>query len=153
MESAHFKLLLGNLDETKKDMDKCEVVMQELDSTDLGVSASFYRVCGDYYKVRRDFFSFDSLAFKVNSLTVTSTLVPMQAKAEYASYYKNSLLYLSCINIEKDLNNDQRISRAHDLGLSALLGKIYNFGELVRLFFFRPTFAAKIVDGNFFFLS
>ena len=60
------------------------------------------------------------------------TLLIPQAKAEYADYYKNSLLYLACINVDKDLSADERVERAHDLGLSALLGKIYNFGELVR---------------------
>lgn len=56
-----------------------------------------------------------------------------QAKAEYANYYKNSLLYLACVNVATDLTVEERVQRAHDLGLSALLGNIYNFGELVSL--------------------
>lgn len=60
----------------------------------------------------------------------------LQAKAEFADYYKNSLLYLACINLDKDLTPEERTSRAHDLGISALLGTIYNFGELVSLFVF-----------------
>lgn len=57
----------------------------------------------------------------------------MQAKAEYAPYYKNSLLYLACVDSEKDMSSEERLLRAHDLGISALLGDtIYNFGELVR---------------------
>ncbi|KAM0752324.1 PCI-domain-containing protein [Meredithblackwellia eburnea MCA 4105] len=103
MESAHFKLLLGDNEGTKEAMDKCEKVLDQLDSVDLVVHASFYRVSGDYYK----------------------------AKAEYADYYKSSLLYLACVNIDKDLQSQERVQRAHDLGLSALLGKIYNFGELL----------------------
>lgn len=55
----------------------------------------------------------------------------VQAKAEFADYYKNSLLYLACVNVDKDLSAIERVQRARDLGLSALLGKIYNFGELV----------------------
>jgi 26S proteasome regulatory subunit N9 len=56
----------------------------------------------------------------------------MQAKAEYAAYYRNSLLYLACVDIEKDMSAEERLGRAHDLGLSAFLGDtIYNFGELV----------------------
>lgn len=55
----------------------------------------------------------------------------MQAKAEFADYYKNSLLYLACVNVDKDLTAIERVQRARDLGLSALLGTIYNFGELV----------------------
>ena len=61
--------------------------------------------------------------------SLTSSL-HRQAKAEYADYYKSSLLYLACVNVETDLLPADRIQRAHDLGLSALLGKIYNFGEL-----------------------
>ncbi|KAK4704781.1 26S proteasome regulatory subunit N9, partial [Phenoliferia sp. Uapishka_3] len=103
MESAHFKLLLGNNEGTKEAMDKCEKILDSLDSVDLAVHASFYRVSGDYFK----------------------------AKAEYADYYKSSLLYLACVNVEMDLLPGDRIQRAHDLGLAALLGKIYNFGELL----------------------
>lgn len=48
-------------------------------------------------------------------------------------YYKNSLLYLACVDPEKDLTPLDRLTRAHDLGVSAMLGEtIYNFGELVR---------------------
>jgi len=55
-----------------------------------------------------------------------------QSKAEYAPYYKHSLLYLACVDVEKDMSPEERLSRAHDLGISALLGDtIYNFGELV----------------------
>ena len=55
-------------------------------------------------------------------------------KGEYAPYYKHSLLYLACVDIEKDLSGKQRFDRAKDLSLSALLAdSIYNFGELVRL--------------------
>ena len=58
---------------------------------------------------------------------------PAQAKAEFADYYRNSLRYLACVDIEKDLTAAERIERAHDLGIAALLGQsIYNFGELVR---------------------
>ncbi|GAA5903074.1 proteasome regulatory particle lid subunit RPN9 [Sporobolomyces salmoneus] len=103
MERAHFKLLLGEAEETKEAMDRCEKVLNGLDSVELGVHASFYRVSGDYWK----------------------------AKAEFADYYKNSLLYLACINLDKDLTQEERTSRAHDLGISALLGTIYNFGELL----------------------
>lgn len=52
MESAYFKLLLGDNEGTKSAMDECEKVLDGLDSVDLTVHASFYRVSGDYYKVR-----------------------------------------------------------------------------------------------------
>jgi len=68
------------------------------------VHAAYYSVSADYYK----------------------------ARAEYVPYYKNSLLYLACVNPEEDLSVEERATRAHDLGVSALLGEtIYNFGELL----------------------
>ncbi|GAA6024041.1 hypothetical protein JCM10207_004499 [Rhodosporidiobolus poonsookiae] len=103
MERAHFKLLLGEADETKEAMEKCEKALEQLDAVDLAVHASFYRVSGDYWK----------------------------AKAEFADYYRNSLLYLACIDPSRDLSAAERQARAHDLGISALLGSIYNFGELL----------------------
>jgi 26S proteasome regulatory subunit N9 len=37
------------------------------------------------------------------------------------------------VDIEKDLNQEQRIQRAHDLCISGFMAdSIYNFGELVR---------------------
>jgi 26S proteasome regulatory subunit N9 len=52
-----------------------------------------------------------------------------KAKANYAQYYKSALLYLACVDVEQ-LND--RVERAYDLSISALLGDmIYNFGELV----------------------
>lgn len=37
------------------------------------------------------------------------------------------------MDIEKDLNQEQRIQRAHDLCISGFMAdSIYNFGELVR---------------------
>jgi len=57
-----------------------------------------------------------------------------QAKADYAPYYRNSLLYLACVDLERDMSRDERLLRAHDLALSAFLAEtIYNFGELVCL--------------------
>jgi hypothetical protein len=42
------------------------------------------------------------------------------------------LLYLACVELEKDMSQDERLLRAHDLALSAFLAEtIYNFGELV----------------------
>ncbi|KDE06781.1 26S proteasome regulatory subunit N9 [Microbotryum lychnidis-dioicae p1A1 Lamole] len=103
MEAAYFKLLLGDNEGTKSAIDTCAKVLDAMDSVDLVVHASYYRVAGDYYK----------------------------AKAEYADYYKNSLLYLACVTVDKDLTLPERVQRAHDLAISALLGKIYNFGELL----------------------
>lgn len=160
MERAHFKLLLGEADETKEAMDKCEKILDMLDSVDLAVHASFYRVSGDYWKVSLTiFFSNPSswssrTEFPLRLSTRHSHFdhtdaddvlcaILLQAKAEFADYYKNSLLYLACINLEKDLTAEERTSRAHDLGISALLGTIYNFGELVRLSFLYSYFEER----------
>lgn len=55
-----------------------------------------------------------------------------QYKADYVAFYRSSLLFLACIDVETDLSAAERLSRAHDLAVAALLGEtIYNFGELV----------------------
>ena len=59
-------------------------------------------------------------------------LTQAQAKAEYAPYYRNSLLFLACVDPATDMSIEECLTRAHDLGISAFLGDtIYNFGELV----------------------
>lgn len=46
-------------------------------------------------------------------------------------YYRTSLLYLSCIDID-DVPSTEKKARAYDLGISALDSEqIYNFGELL----------------------
>jgi 26S proteasome regulatory subunit N9 len=101
---AHAKLLYGDLEGTKVDMDSAWKVLDALDSVENVVNAAYYDLAADYYK----------------------------AKAEYAPYYSKSLLYLACVDIEKDLTAEERLSRAHDLSISAFLGEtIYNFGELL----------------------
>lgn len=57
----------------------------------------------------------------------------LQGKSEYAPYYRNSLLYLACVDLTTDMSIEERLVRAHDLAISAFLADtIYNFGELVR---------------------
>ncbi|KAH9916410.1 uncharacterized protein BXZ73DRAFT_105848 [Epithele typhae] len=101
---AHAKLLYGDHEGTKNDIDAAWKILDELSGVDPSVNAAYYGVAADYYK----------------------------SKAEYAPYYKNSLLYLACIDLAKDLTPEERVLRAHDLGLAAFLGDtIYNFGELL----------------------
>ncbi|CAG8473224.1 3011_t:CDS:2, partial [Scutellospora calospora] len=102
-ETAYIKLRLFDLEGTKAAMDECEKILDTFDSVETIIHASFYRVCADFYK----------------------------AKAEYAQYYKNALLYLACIQLE-ELTLEEKAERAYDLAISALLGDtIYNFGELL----------------------
>ncbi|RDB18179.1 putative 26S proteasome regulatory subunit rpn9 [Hypsizygus marmoreus] len=101
---AHAKLIYGDLEGTKTDMDAAWKTLDTLEGVDTGVNAAYYGVAADYYK----------------------------ARAEYAPYYRNSLLYLACVDTEKDMTAEERLVRAHDLGISAFLGDtIYNFGELL----------------------
>ncbi|CDO68085.1 hypothetical protein BN946_scf184788.g16 [Trametes cinnabarina] len=114
---AHAKLLYGDHEGTKNDIDAAWKVLDELSSVDPSVNAAYYGVAADYYK----------------------------SKAEYAPYYKNSLLYLACIDPAKDLTAEERLLRAHDLGIAAFLGDtIYNFGELPILQENYPFLRQKI---------
>ncbi|KAF8259091.1 hypothetical protein EI94DRAFT_1774019 [Lactarius quietus] len=88
----------------KTDIDAAWKILDNLDGVENSVNGAYYRVAADYYK----------------------------AKAEYAPYYRDSLLYLACVDLEKDMSQDERLLRAHDLALSAFLAEtIYNFGELL----------------------
>ncbi|KAF9514396.1 hypothetical protein BS47DRAFT_1343163 [Hydnum rufescens UP504] len=101
---AHAKLLFGDTEGTRVDMEESAKILDELDGVEPSVHAAYYGVAADYYK----------------------------AKADYVPYYKNSLLYLACVDPVADLSPEERLVRAHDLGVSALLGEtIYNFGELL----------------------
>lgn len=85
-------------------MDAAWAILDPMDGVDTRVSASYYFLASSYAK----------------------------ATAAYASYYRNSFLYLACLSdIQKDMTTEERVLRAHDLGLAAFLGEIYNFGELL----------------------
>lgn len=100
---ANVKLDLGRLDDAQKDLEKAEKKLDVFDSVETVVHATFYKVNADYYYLKQDF----------------------------ASYYRNALLYLACIDI-KSLDDAERRKRAYDLATSALVStSIYNFGELL----------------------
>ncbi|TEY85123.1 hypothetical protein BOTCAL_0017g00370 [Botryotinia calthae] len=100
---ATVKLELQDQDGARKDLDKSEKILDGFDSVETIVHAAFYRVNAEYY----------------------------QSKLEFASYYKNALLYLACIDLN-DLTPSERKSRAYDLSIAALVSDtIYNFGELL----------------------
>ncbi|TFK62089.1 hypothetical protein BDN72DRAFT_964777 [Pluteus cervinus] len=101
---ARAKLLFGDLEGTKSDLDAALKVLDTLEGVEGGVNAAYYGVAADYYK----------------------------AKAEYTPYYRNSLLYLACVDLATDLSVEERLIRAHSLAISAFLSdSIYNFGELL----------------------
>ncbi|KAI9643310.1 26S proteasome regulatory subunit [Ciborinia camelliae] len=100
---ATVKLELQDQDGARKDLDKSERILDGFDSVETIVHAAFYRVNGEYY----------------------------QSKLEFASYYRNALLYLACIDLN-DLTPSERKNRAYDLSIAALVSDtIYNFGELL----------------------
>lgn len=108
------KLNLQNLDGARKDLDTAEKILDGFDSVETKVHASFYQTNATYYQTKQDF----------------------------ASYYRNALLYLACIDLGS-LSAEERKSRACDLGIAALVSdSIYNFGELLQ----HPILAALTGD-------
>ncbi|CAG7992551.1 unnamed protein product [Penicillium salamii] len=100
---ANVKLSLKDLEGAQKDLATCQRVLDTFDSVETVVHASFYRVNADYH----------------------------HSKQEFASFYKNALLYLACIDLE-ELPGSERASRAYNLSVAALVSDtIYNFGELL----------------------
>jgi 26S proteasome regulatory subunit N9 len=106
---ARAKLVYGDAEGTRSDLEATRKILDESlagapSGVNAQVNAAYWGVSADYHK----------------------------AKADYAPYYRNSLLYLACIDLTKDLTQEERVARAHDLALAALLGdSIYNFGELL----------------------
>ncbi|KAM5443352.1 26S proteasome regulatory subunit [Microsporum ferrugineum] len=100
---ASVKLRLKDFEGARKDLDASQAVLDMFDSVENVVHAAFYKVNADYY----------------------------HAKLEFASYYKNALLYLACIDLQS-LAPEHRVARAYDLSVAALVSDtIYNFGELL----------------------
>ena len=100
---ASVHLRLDQPSEARQDLDSCEAVLDTFDSVETSVHAAFYRVSADYY----------------------------QSQQEFANYYRTTLLYLACVELE-DLEEQDRGRIAHDLSIAALVSDtIYNFGELL----------------------
>ncbi|KAJ1825841.1 26S proteasome regulatory subunit, partial [Coemansia sp. RSA 2703] len=55
LESAHFRLLLNDLDSTRDTLEKCQKMIESFSNVDSVIHASFYRVCADYYKAKAAF--------------------------------------------------------------------------------------------------
>jgi 26S proteasome regulatory subunit N9 len=51
---AHAKLLFGDLEGSKTDIDAAWKILDNLDGVDNSVNGAYYRVAADYYKVRLD---------------------------------------------------------------------------------------------------
>lgn len=100
---ASVRLRLSQTDTARADLDKCESILDTFDSVEVVVHASFYRVRADYY----------------------------QSQNEFANYYRTTLLYLACVELE-DLELGERQRIAYEISVAALVSdEIYNFGELL----------------------
>jgi len=102
--AAKVKLQLRDAEAARKDLDNAEKILDTFDSVETKVHAAFYETNATYY----------------------------QAQTDFASFYKNALLYLACIDLST-LSPEERKARAYDLGIAALVSdSIYNFGELLQ---------------------
>lgn len=100
---AELKVILGNIEEASKDLDKLESQLDSLNSTDSSVYASFY---------------------KAKSLLLKN-------KGYIVDFYKTGLQYLAYAQMET-VDKEERAALAFDLSLAALVGdEVYNFGDLV----------------------
>ncbi|EME39845.1 hypothetical protein DOTSEDRAFT_74671 [Dothistroma septosporum NZE10] len=100
---ANTRLNLTRTAEVRKDLDKCEAILDTFDSVETEVHANFYRTSALYYQSQHDF----------------------------AKYYRTALLYLACVEL-KDQPESERHRIAYDLSIAALVSEnIYNFGELL----------------------
>ncbi|KAJ9658581.1 26S proteasome regulatory subunit [Neophaeococcomyces mojaviensis] len=102
-ELAGVYLRLDEEDKAREQLDTAQTTLDKFDFVENIVHASFYRVNAEYY----------------------------QSKSDFTSYYRNSLLYLACVN-ESELSAKEKQQRAYNLALAALVSdQIYNFGELL----------------------
>lgn len=94
---------MGEAQKARARLDQAQKTLDNFDFVESVVHASFYRVNADYF----------------------------QAKGDYTSYYRNSLLYLACVQ-DGDLSKEESQKRAYNLSIAALVSDtIYNFGELL----------------------
>lgn len=102
-ELAGVYLRLDEEDKAREQLDTAQTTLDKFDFVENVVHASFYKVNAEYY----------------------------QSKSDFTSYYRNSLLYLACVQ-ESELSSKERQQRAYNLALAALVSdQIYNFGELL----------------------
>uniref|UniRef100_A0A0D9RFK8 26S proteasome non-ATPase regulatory subunit 13 n=1 Tax=Chlorocebus sabaeus TaxID=60711 RepID=A0A0D9RFK8_CHLSB len=96
------KLNIGDLQVTKETIEDVEEMLNNLPGV-TSVHSRFYDLSSKYY----------------------------QTVGNHASYYKDALRFLGCVDI-KDLPVSEQQERAFTLGLAGLLGEgVFNFGELL----------------------
>lgn len=100
---ASVSLLLKDLDSAHTALLACESTLDQFDSVDPIVHASFYKTFAAYHSSKHD----------------------------YASFYRTTLLYLACIDLSS-LSEPERRKIAYNLSIAALVSdQIYNFGEFL----------------------
>jgi 26S proteasome regulatory subunit N9 len=103
VEIARVKLVLEDYKGARELLDKAQKTLDNVDRVEPVINAAFYDVNSEYYKL----------------------------KADFTTFYKNALLFLACIDLDRVPIYKQQ-QRAYDLAIAALLGdEIYNFGELL----------------------
>jgi len=100
---AQTYMTMKDLSAARKILEECETILDGFDAVETVVHAHFYRENANYYQATRD----------------------------YAAYYKNTLLYLACME-SSELSTEEAQDRAYNLSVAALVSdSIYNFGELL----------------------
>lgn len=103
IEIARVKLALEDFKGARELLDTSRKALDSLYRVEPVINAAFYDVNSEYYKL----------------------------KADFTTFYKNALLFLACIDLDK-IPMEKQQQRAYDLAIAALLGDdIYNFGELL----------------------
>lgn len=99
----------GRVAEAKTVVETGKVAVEELQSAETVVHSSYYRLASEYYK----------------------------AVGPPDSFYRSALMFLAYTPLE-GIPAEEQYALATDISLAALTGEgVFNFGEVVRLFFFR----------------
>jgi 26S proteasome regulatory subunit N9 len=111
MQMAHY--LMADMDDVKQAkllLEKAESILDEHPGSSFSIHAKLHRTMSEYAK----------------------------RVCDYTLYYKSSMSMLSCVNLSIFSTQEQEI-RGYYICVAALLSdSIYNFGELVRKFFYAP---------------
>jgi hypothetical protein len=82
VEAAALKLILGQTDTVRKDLDAATKILDTFDSVDSVIHAAFYRVNADYYSVCRHI---AELILRAKSTTLTTTVMPSSTSHVFLS--------------------------------------------------------------------
>jgi len=104
-----FNTIVAQMKLEEKKLDEAEALLKECEEQ-LGAEAGVTPVHADYYRVSADL---------------------KKERSQFAAFYKEALRFLGCADLGA-LSDVEKVGRAYDLGLAALLGDgIYNVGELL----------------------